>query len=334
MNMGNQLVNTTKTDIDINKLSFSNIVTKVEHGETLRLKFRNGNSSCTLGIKIVQTGCQNVDTNKGTCITKLRPTKRARTNVSLDEDEIKSKKKNLDNDDQETLHDDGPVDNTRHQLKSEYEATERTDATFYKKEDDNCEVKGYKGQFDKNKNITTGSITSAEQESTKYRCANGDIQVEVDNKAILVSKAAGRSEAATIPKLYRLLRDGENVSNGLTAKNPRARVAVAIHVATGSNGAASKFISTCASLSAAENLRSLKNRSRYRNGKKDIVEIDVGQLPMSVNIIDLTTEEKRKKHETWNTEINEKFHRFASSHQEVLLVGKVPPECLRLIPFT
>jgi hypothetical protein len=43
----------------------------------------------------------------------------------------------------------------------------------------------------------------------------------------------------------------------------------------------------------------------------------------------------RKKYELHNEmEINQKFHKFASSHSEVLLVGRVPPECLTLIPFT
>ena len=53
---------------------------------------------------------------------------------------------------------------------------------------------------------------------------------------------------------------------------------------------------------------------------------------MTVEIIDLRTKINRARHELQNKMvINERFHKFASDHSEVLLVGKVPPECLTLL---
>ena len=88
---------------------------------------------------------------------------------------------------------------------------------------------------------------------------------------------------------------------------------------------------------AAQRFRGLKIRKhcRYKYGQKDIAEIDVATLPADVTIIDLRDQADRKTYELRNEkEINQKFHKFASSHSEVLLVGRVPPECLTLIPFT
>jgi hypothetical protein len=52
---------------------------------------------------------------------------------------------------------------------------------------------------------------------------------------------------------------------------------------------------------------------------------------MEVKIIDLRTPIDREKYELQNRmEINKKFHKYAPAHSEVLLVGRVPPECLTL----
>lgn len=141
-----------------------------------------------------------------------------------------------------------------------------------------------------------------------------------------------RVEAKKFPKLYRLLREGEKKENGLRAKSPESDRSVANHVASGSNGGCSKYISTCSTLSAAYNWRGLKTkRRRYRNGIKTIVEIDVGKLPSNVDIIDLTSEELRKPHEVCNENTNNTFHKFAQAHGEVLLVGHIPADCLQYI---
>ena len=75
----------------------------------------------------------------------------------------------------------------------------------------------------------------------------------------------------------------------------------------------------------------IQESCRYGNGRKEIVEIDVATLPMEVEIIDLREKKYRERYELQNEMvINEKFHKFSSAHSEVLLVGKVPPECLTL----
>lgn len=74
----------------------------------------------------------------------------------------------------------------------------------------------------------------------------------------------------------------------------------------------------------------LKIKSRnYSNGIQTIVVIDVNNLPSDVAIIDLTKENIRKEYELRNNDnINEKFHKFAASHGEVLLEGYIPADCI------
>jgi hypothetical protein len=74
----------------------------------------------------------------------------------------------------------------------------------------------------------------------------------------------------------------------MNAKDPNGHLSVAKHVAYGSGGGQSRYISTCSSLGAAQHLRHLKTRKccQYKNGRKEIVEIDVATLPMKVEIID------------------------------------------------
>ena len=86
-------------------------------------------------------------------------------------------------------------------------------------------------------------------------------------------------------------------------------------------------------MGAAHTLRLLKMQSRrFRNGRKEIAETDVAKFPMEVEIIDLRTPIDREKYVLQNRmEINNRFHKFAPAYSEVLLVGRVPPECLTLI---
>ena len=82
----------------------------------------------------------------------------------------------------------------------------------------------------------------------------------------------------------------------------------------------------------AQSLCRLKTRSRrFRNGRKEIAEIDVAKLPMEAKIIDLRTPKDRKIYERQHgMVIKDRFHKFADKYGEVLLVGRVPPECLTI----
>ena len=129
-----------------------------------------------------------------------------------------------------------------------------------------------------------------------------------------------------------MLGCGENINNGLTAKNCYSCISVAEHVAYGSNGGTSKYISTCSSTSGVQTIRRLKLRSRrYRYGTTQIVEIDVNELPENVKLIDLTTRDLRKQYELGSFIIDSKFHKHAEEFGEVLLEGSVPSNCLKAI---
>ncbi|CAC5417383.1 unnamed protein product [Mytilus coruscus] len=157
---------------------------------------------------------------------------------------------------------------------------------------------------------------------------------EESNEENITQPVKRRKEAVKLPKLYRLLHEDEDVNEELTARSLDATIDVATHVATGSQkGSYSMYISTCASLANAEKFRNLKLKSGRKWGMKHIAEIDVGSLPDDVEIIDLRTRMLRRKYEISDIEINEKFHKYARSHQEVLLVDTVPKECWKLLEF-
>ncbi|XP_071129584.1 uncharacterized protein [Mytilus edulis] len=183
---------------------------------------------------------------------------------------------------------------------------------------------------------SASSLPEDEPDITKIKtdCDGPENEKKNDDGNIpqLVKK---REEAEKFPKLYRLLRDYEFITKGLSAKQPDAKEDVATHVATGNKrGYSSQYISTCAKLYNAESFRSLKLNSAYKWDMKHIAKIDVESLKGDVKIIDLTTNKLRIKYEINEKEVNEKFHKFADSHQEVLLVGIVPPSCLKLIECT
>ena len=120
------------------------------------------------------------------------------------------------------------------------------------------------------------------------------------------------------------MRNGEDKKDGLSAKNSFSTTDIVSHVAYGSRGVMSKYISTCADLSSAINLRSIS----YFKGM--IVKVHMELLPSSVEIIPLTTYEDRVKHIKSNhtSDMISRYNNFASRFQEVLLVGYVPSHCL------
>lgn len=189
--------------------------------------------------------------------------------------------------------------------------------------------------FRKRRNSTSPPVTDEPvTKKIKTDCDKPENEEENDEENI-PQPVKRREEAVKFPKLYRLLHENEDITKGLSAKSPGAGKDVATHVATGSKrGYSSQYISTCSSIYKAESFRNLKLNSGYKRGMKDIAEIDVGSLPEDVTIIDLRTNILRKKYEINDKEVNEKFHKFAESHQEVLLVGTVPVSCLKLIKFT
>ncbi|VDI75272.1 Hypothetical predicted protein [Mytilus galloprovincialis] len=174
-----------------------------------------------------------------------------------------------------------------------------------------------------------------ELDSKKIKTDSGKSETaEESNEEKETHPVKRRKEAVALPKLYRLLHEDEDVTEELTAASPDSTTDVATHVATGSQKySSSRYISTCASLSNAEKFRNLKLKCGRKWGMKHIAEIDVGSLPDDVEIIDLRRKWMRRKYEIKDKEINEKFHKYAQSHQEVLLVGTVPKACWKLMEF-
>uniref|UniRef100_K1PNZ0 Uncharacterized protein n=1 Tax=Magallana gigas TaxID=29159 RepID=K1PNZ0_MAGGI len=95
------------------------------------------------------------------------------------------------------------------------------------------------------------------------------------------------SHSKTFPRrigyVYRLLRNDENPEMGLMAKNIWSKVSVQEHVAFGSHGVASRYISCCKSEAAVQRLAFLS-----RTNPKRIALLKVGLVFSNMKIIDLT----------------------------------------------
>ncbi|KAK3102424.1 hypothetical protein FSP39_011301, partial [Pinctada imbricata] len=126
--------------------------------------------------------------------------------------------------------------------------------------------------------------------------------------------------------VYRLLRDTESITNGITAKVPHANVSIETHVAYGSR-CSSQYISTSASKYAVKKLIGVKTYGALHNIR--VVEIDLvktKQLRPTTEIIDLTDYTIARRHLT-----SARAHKFASNFEEVLIHGHVPKSAVTLI---
>ncbi|XP_053399876.1 uncharacterized protein LOC123557582 isoform X2 [Mercenaria mercenaria] len=133
-------------------------------------------------------------------------------------------------------------------------------------------------------------------------------------------------------RLYRVLRDDEDPSKGLTARNPEATDAkVSSHV----NGLKkSPFISTTASKQAIEAFYWLAIK-RYKKSNKSktekrftVVQIDKEKLleeNKNVEVIDLSDDTIRKKY------LSGKVLNYARKYEEVLVKGFVPAEYIKVL---
>ena len=321
--------NTSAAEVD-------NSVEKLTGNSTVR---KAGSDEISLGDS--QTNETNDHTNNAYQSNSTNPLKRKNVPVvSITNEEQHSKKSKLEESTPEINASDQEVrqENEEDEISNEHvnrieESVDQNDYTGTLTDTVACEI----GKCESENDDVELNVANQDQSHTA-----SSTQDETDEQGPSASASTAtvikRPEAETLPKLYRLLCDDDILSDGLVAKNPNDRqLDVAEHVANGSSGGQSRYISTCSSLGAAQRFRGLKIRKhcRYKYGRKDIVEIDVGTLPEDVEIIDLRDQADREKYELCNKmEINQKFHKFASSHSEVLLVGRVPPKCLTLIPFT
>ncbi|XP_053399852.1 uncharacterized protein LOC128546192 [Mercenaria mercenaria] len=133
-------------------------------------------------------------------------------------------------------------------------------------------------------------------------------------------------------RLYRVLRDDEDPSKGLTARNPEATDAkVSSHV----NGLKkSPFISTTASKQAIEAfywlaIKRYKKSNKSKTEKKfTVVQIDKEKLleeNKNVEVIDLSDDTVRKKY------LSGKVLNYARKYEEVLVKGFVPAKYVKVL---
>ena len=114
------------------------------------------------------------------------------------------------------------------------------------------------------------------------------------------------------PYVYRNLRPDEDPDKGLVAKNPNAKYTPAGHVMNGSHpSAASQFISTTNNIDVA---------NQWASGR--MVKIDLGKFDGEV--VDLSTHEGRVNAGI----IRGRPYNYAKASEELLLVGRVPPEAM------
>lgn len=126
--------------------------------------------------------------------------------------------------------------------------------------------------------------------------------------------------------VYRLLRQDEDYTLGLYAKDPASPVSVFDHVLNGSWGSMSKYISTCGDRNVLQNCFVLKS---VKPGK--VVMINTNMLQPN-QITDLRQQFQRNQFIPLFTdqESKNKFNNFAKKFQEVLLEGYIPPNCIQL----
>ncbi|XP_061174820.1 uncharacterized protein LOC133183966 [Saccostrea echinata] len=123
----------------------------------------------------------------------------------------------------------------------------------------------------------------------------------------------------TMETYYRLLRPDENPSLGLFAKNQFSDVfSVEDHVTNGSKaGYDSRYISCCKTWEAVVDFAA----NTFTNPKR-IVQITI-KYP-TIQRIDLTDPTKQMMY----FPCNQKAINYVNRFQEVLILDKVPPDCL------
>ena len=113
--------------------------------------------------------------------------------------------------------------------------------------------------------------------------------------------------------LYRLLRPGELIENGLSAKNPFSDTTVLQHVTNRSDATLkSKFISTCGSLQAV---------LAFNGTTPNPIIVKIWEKNLPVVKIDLRTPCTRY---IYSTDQDILFHQHTNMYQEVLFVGYIP----------
>lgn len=194
---------------------------------------------------------------------------------------------------------------------------------------ENTSVQG-NAKFALNKDFTVSAgsaLTSCNIKST----ISADVEkiVSEGDGKVLAKKEAAKIEEKTqqAEYVYRLLRPNELYKEGLRPKNIESKASLHQHVAAGSKGLHSRFISCCYTLHALRRLAGLTNHPSL---VREVVRINISKLNLEeVKVIELFIEDVREKH----IKEGSKAWGFAENFQEVILEPKtlVSADCIERI---
>ncbi|XP_060598114.1 uncharacterized protein LOC132751919 [Ruditapes philippinarum] len=128
------------------------------------------------------------------------------------------------------------------------------------------------------------------------------------------------SSSAPYERLFRVLRDNENISLGICPKNPNANKTIEEHVDNGSYSQ-SQYISTSASREAAIDFA--KKGYNYSPGSRKIAVINTKKMPTSVIYTDLTDPDI-----LYEEIEDDRAQNFARKFEEVVIEGLIPAHCI------
>lgn len=170
--------------------------------------------------------------------------------------------------------------------------------------------------------LTSCNIKSTISADVEKMVSEGDGKVLAKKEAAKVDESPQQAEY-----VYRLLRDDELYKEGLRPKNIESKASLHQHVAGGSKGLHSRFISCCYTLHALHRLARL---TKHPSLIREVVRINVTKLNNEeVKVIKLFIEDVREKHII----LRSKAWGFAENFQEVILEPKthVPADCIERI---
>ncbi|XP_060598113.1 uncharacterized protein LOC132751918 [Ruditapes philippinarum] len=128
------------------------------------------------------------------------------------------------------------------------------------------------------------------------------------------------SSSAPYERLFRVLRDNEDISRGIRPKNPNANKTIEEHVDNGSYSQ-SQYISTSASREAAIDFA--KKGYNYSPGSRKIAVINTKKMPTSVIYTDLTDPDI-----LYEEIEDDRAQNFARKFEEVVIEGCIPAHCI------
>jgi hypothetical protein len=131
------------------------------------------------------------------------------------------------------------------------------------------------------------------------------------------------SSSAPYERLFRVLRDDENISLGIRPKNPNANKTIEEHVDKGSKSHnKSQYISTSASRKAAIDFA--KKGHNFSPGSRKIAVINTKKMPTSVIYTDLTDPDI-----LYEEIEDDRAQNFARKFKEVIIEGWIPAHCIK-----